>query len=284
MFNYDCGLITDEECGFFLYHSSTKTWLITWPDTLSQLGGWVSMSRVSGEGDVVTMSEGQWNGIPRSEEAALSQLPVEMTLMLCHVHIYIQACIFPRNFWTQGSVSTELDGGKVQIPVIRSNHPVKIGGCRKERDLILLSERTGGSESLLLIEQWRIDTVEELKKNPPLRRKCSWRFIFLDKHHWPVKTCICGKPGLLNYGAAWLVQCATPELCSCRRPCHTVEFQAELIIHFCKKLARLIQGWPMAFWGSFDWPFLQGLKMSVCHNQNVVSFHCNQNTFLLPKI
>jgi len=59
MFNYDYGLVTDEEQHVFPYRSLTKTWLITRSGTLFQLGGWVSMSRVSGEGDVVTMSEGQ---------------------------------------------------------------------------------------------------------------------------------------------------------------------------------------------------------------------------------
>lgn len=42
----------------------------------------------------------------------------------------------------------------------------------QRRDLIMSSMRNGSSESPLLIEQWRIDIVEELKKKPPpLRRK-----------------------------------------------------------------------------------------------------------------
>ena len=161
MFNYDYG---HEERDFFPYHSLTKTWLITWPGTLSQLGGWVSMSWVSGDGDVVTMSEGQWKRIPHSEEAALSWLPEEMTFMLCHVHMYTQACIFPRNFWTWGVNFNRIRRGQGTDPTDKLQRSLEDRRLQK-RDLIVSSVRKGGSESPLLIEQWRTDTVRELKKN-----------------------------------------------------------------------------------------------------------------------
>lgn len=157
MLNYDWGLITDKEHDFLPYHSLTKTWLITWSGTVSQLGGWVSVNWVSGEGNVVTISEGLWRRIPHSKEVPLGWLLEEIMFMLCRVHLQVHACIFPKNFWTCGSISIELDGGKVRIPEISSNCPLKIGGCGKERDLIVPSVRKGGSEkstSHWTMENW----------------------------------------------------------------------------------------------------------------------------------
>lgn len=153
-----------------------------WLLDLALSPSWVGRSRASGEGNVLTVSERQWKRIPRPKGAALSWLPEEMMFLLSHVHMYLQACIFPRNFWTWGSIATEMDGGKVRIPEISSNCLLKIGGLQK-RDLIASSARQGGSESPLLLEQWRIDTMEELRKSPPnsTKEKNAAGFFYLPR-------------------------------------------------------------------------------------------------------
>lgn len=163
---------------------------------LSGYWPWVIVSWVSEEGDVVTVSQGQWKQIPHSKEAALSLLPKETTF--CHVHTHSHS--FPRNFWTWRSIPPESVGGKVQIPEISSNCFLKRSGCRKEIWWWLqwgkVAVRVPFSLSNGELTLWR-----NLKTTP----KCSWRFIFPDKHQSPVKTSIRGKPGLLNYSVAQLV-------------------------------------------------------------------------------
>lgn len=62
----------------------------------------------------------------------------------------------------------------------------------QKRNLVAASEKKGGSESPLLIEQWRIDTVKELKNNSTGGKKKQLE-IYLprqtsvtrsDKHSW----------------------------------------------------------------------------------------------------
>lgn len=147
----------------------------------------------------------------------------------------------------------------------------------KKRDLIVYPAQSGGSESPLLIEQRRLHTVEELWK-----KKCSWRFIFLDKHHslafmWnPASLIGCGTT--CSVCCTWVLQlqAALP---------HS-KFQSRFNYILLKEVIQASSGLADDF-VQYSWKmFLHRLKLvwSVWCDPNIASFDCNQNTFLLPKI
>lgn len=80
------------------------------------------------------------------------------------------------------------------------------------------------------------------------------------------------------------MHCSTPELCSCRLLCHTTEFQADLITYSVRSYPDLLRvGWRL-LGVSFDWHFLQGLKMSVAVIIKTLSlFTATKIHFYCPK-
>lgn len=91
-------------------------------------------------------------------------MPEEITFMLCHAHIHIQSLYLSQELLNLGINFNRIRRGQGIDPRDKLQLSFEDRGLQK-RDLIVSSVRKGGSGSPLPIEQWRIDTVEELRKN-----------------------------------------------------------------------------------------------------------------------